>query len=742
MKNKLSKIKFIVFGLSIIAASFNFSNFNLKAQAPSLNYAPDELLIKLKKQDTIYKVHYSGAVDILAQQKSVAQMSDVEAVELNYYFISAYIPSDTYFSEEWYLNKIQAPQAWDIVRGGFEDVTIAVLDTGVDIDNPDLKDNIWVNKKEIPGNGIDDDKNGYVDDYYGWDFVKNTSDPRPKFEDIFTAGAINHGTIVAGTAAAMGDNGQGVAGITWKSKIMPLRVLNGQGVGSIDAVIAAVNYAKNSGAKIINLSFVGTSPSDFLAQALKQAWREGVFIVAAAGNEATGQTENLNNVPSYPVCLDANDTDNYIIGVGATYQFDRKASFSNYGSNCVDIMAPGSRIFSTLAYNPNLPDYKDRFGGYWSGTSVATPLVSGAAALIKSLNPLLTNQQVRDIILTQADDISYINPDYGNGLGRGRLNLYRAVDYEYSQLAEAPQTRYIVTAAGPGGGPHVRVMKSNGLPVSGFMAYDSKFRGGVKIATGDVDGDNQEEIITVPATLGSAQVKIFDINGNIKGSFLAIKNYNKGLNLASCDLDGDQLFEIIASPNGRADPYIYIFNGQGRLQLKFLAYSPRIFRGEVRVGCGDVDGDGESEIVTALGSGGSPQIKIFSPTGQLKVQWYAFLQKFTGGVNVAVGDVNGDGRAEIVTSIASKASPYIRVFDYFGFLQTQFLAYDANNFYGVTLAVNDLNEDNVSEIITGVGKGSQPHVRLFDYLGVSQGGFFAYDKKFLGGIFLATIKGK
>jgi hypothetical protein len=742
MKSKLPKIKFVILACSLLLASFNFSGFHLKAQTLAQNYSPNELLIKLKGQENIYKVSYLSNIDILAQQKIVAKMSNVEAVELNYYFTPSYIPNDTYFSEEWYLNKIQAPQAWDIARGGSEDVAIAVLDTGVDIDNPDLKDNIWINKKEIPGNGIDDDKNGYIDDYYGWDFIKNVPDPRPKFDDSYSLGAIEHGTIVAGTAAAMGDNKQGIAGIVWKAKIMPLRVLNSQGVGSVDAVIKAVNYAKDNSAKIINLSFVGTNRSDFLAQALKEAWKSGVIIVAAAGNEATGQTENLDVAPSYPVCLDANDSDNYIIGVGATDQFDRKASFSNYGSSCIDIMAPGSRIYSTLVYNSVLPDYKDHYGGYWSGTSVATPMVSGAVALLKSLNPLLTNQQIRDIILTQADDISDINSDYLNNLGHGRLNLYRAVDYEYSQLVEAPQSRYIVTAAGPGGGPHIRVMKSNGLVFGGFMAYDSNFHGGVKVATGDVNGDGQEEIITAPATSGAAQVKIFNINGNVKNNFLAIKNYTKGLNLASCDLNGDGSSEIIVSPNGSADPYVYVFNGQGQLKSKFLAYNPKVFRGEIKVSCGDVDGDGDNEIVTALGSGGSPQIKIFSSSGQLKVQWYAFLQKFTGGVNIAVGDVNGDGRAEIVTSIASKASPYVRVFDYFGFLQTQFLAYDANNFNGVTLAVNDLNNDSASEIITGVGHGVPPHVRIFDYLGVSQGGFFAYDKKFLGGLTLATIKGQ
>ena len=714
----------------------------LSAQAQSSNVSVDEtheLLIKLKNNDRIYKVTYPESADILAMQKLVQKIPNVDLAEPNYSFHASYVPNDPFYIEQWNFDKVSAPQAWDIVRGGSENAVVAILDTGVDIDHPDLKDNIWTNPREIPGNGVDDDKNGYIDDYYGWDFIRDTPNPRPKFDETYVVGAINHGTIVSGIVAATANNNQGMAGLAWNVKIMPLRVLNSQGNGSVDAVIKAVNYAKNNGAKIINLSFVGTNRSEFLAQSLKEAWKSGIIIVAAAGNEATGQTENLDINPSYPICLDANDPDNYIIGVAATDQQDRKTSFSNYGSTCVDITAPGSRIYGLLARNASLPDYQNYYGGYWSGTSVAAPLVSATAALLKSLNPLLSNQQVRDIILSKTDDIDSLNLDWRGELGKGRLNTYRAVSYAYSQLVQSPQTSYIVTAAGPGGGPHIRIMKSNGLPVGGFMAYASNFGGGVRAATGDTDGDGQQEIITVPMSNHDSLVKIFDLAGNLKGQFTALKNYRRGLNVSSCDLDGDGAAEIIVSTNGAHDPMVYIFNGEGNFKNSFLAYG-KSFRGEVKLACGDLNSDGNNEIVTGAGAGGGPHIRIFNAHGDLEVQWFAFLDKFRGGVNLAVGDVNGDGKLEIVVGIASGASPYLRVFDYFGFLQTQFLAYDHNYFNGVTLAVGDLNDDGTAEIITSVGRGLPPQVSIFDYLGINQGSFLAYDRKFLGGVNLTIIK--
>jgi len=740
--------KFFIFFFSLMLVSSGFHGFLLAQSDNSVsstsnnNFVPGELLIQLKNSDKIYKIKYSDNPNPEKLKEIILDNSSIARAEPNYRFKISYLPSDPLLGEQWNLSKIKAPQAWDIAKGGTNDVVIAVLDTGVDINHPDLKANIWINDKEILGNGIDDDRNGYIDDYYGWDFVRDEPGPQPKFDEPYNAAAIHHGTIVSGLIAAIGDNNQGVAGIAWKSKIMALRVLDSEGNGSVDSVIRAVNYAISQRANIINLSFVGSNKSDFLAQALKRAWQAGLVIVAAAGNEATGQTEDLDQVPAYPICLDSGDTDNYIIGVTATDQNDQKGSYSNYGSRCIDISAPGSRVYGLMDYNPSMgDDFKEYYGGYWSGTSVAVPLVSGAAALLKAVNPLISNVQIRNILMAQADNIDLLNVNYTGKLGAGRLNVYRAVDYVYSQLLNLPQPRYVVTAAGSGGGPHIKVLKSNGIEVLGFMAYDEKFKGGVKISTGDVDGDGEDEIITLPASGNQSMLKIFDSHGQLKNQFSIINKEDKfkGGNLTVADIDGDNKAEILVAAGSGSVPYIYVYNFGGELELKFLAYANN-FLGGFNVAVGDIDKDGVKEIVTAPQANGGPHVRIFTPEGWVKYSFFAFLKTFRGGINLAVGDLNNDGQAEIITTIASKASPFVRVFNQFGDLRVQYLAYDRNFNKGVNIAAGDLNDDGLAEVIVGPGFGGGPHIRIFDYYGDVKSQFFAYPKNFLGGVSVATIK--
>ena len=167
----------------------------------------------------------------------------------------AVIPNDPSYPEQWYLDKIGAPEAWGI-KSDSSNIIIAVLDTGVDIDHPDLYKNIWINEDEIKDNGIDDDNNGYIDDVNGWDFFNKVADPNPKFSEGFTEIGLHHGTIVAGIIAAEGNNNFGITGINWSAKIMPLKVLSDKGEGSTVEVIQAIDYAIDNGADIINLSFV------------------------------------------------------------------------------------------------------------------------------------------------------------------------------------------------------------------------------------------------------------------------------------------------------------------------------------------------------------------------------------------------------------------------------------------------------------------------------------------------------
>jgi len=604
-------------------------------------------------------------------------------------FKITYLPSDEFYNEQWYLDKIKAPQAWDLVKGGSEEVVVAVLDTGVDISHPDLKKNIWVNNNEIPNDGIDNDNNGYVDDVNGWDFVRNIPSPKPKFDEPYTENGIHHGTLVAGIIAAVGDNIEGISGVAWKSKIMPLRALNSQGTGNIEHVIAAVKYAVDNGAKIINLSFVGTDENYFLKQTLEEAWYKGVVIVAAAGNETSGQPVNLNKTPNYPICLDKTEN-NFIIGVAATDNTDKKALFSDYGSDCVDISAPGTRIYGSLVYNPDNQDYSEYYGGYWSGTSIAAPIISGTAALVFSLNPLFSNKQVQDFILNQTDEIDSLNPDFIGQLGRGRVNVYKTVVHAYDQLGGLPQSYYIVTGAGAGGGPHVRVFDSTGLEISGFFAYGEKFTGGVNVAAGDVDGDGKDEIITGAGAGGGPHVRVFDLFGQPKGGF--------------------------------------------------FAYGEK-FTGGVNVAAGDVDGDGKDEIITGAGAGGGPHVRVFDNQGNLKFHFFAFNKNFLGGVNVAAGDVDGDGKEEVIAGVASNAFSYVRVFNAeLLLLRLQFLAYNKDFYYGVKVAAADFDGDKQVEFITGPSKSNEPQMKVFDFWGNQLSEFYSYSRYFRGGVNVTTIR--
>lgn len=346
--------------------------------------------------------------------------------------IEPVIPNDTYINQQAHLAQIKAFDAWNYTKGSSE-VVAAIIDAGVDIEHPDLKNNIWLNQNEIPGNSLDDDNNGYADDLYGWDFVENLPDPKPKTKTPYSAEALTHGTVVAGLIAAKGNNNEGVSGVAWNLKIMALRTLDSEGNGSLENAALAIRYAADNGADVINMSFVGANSKQEFADAIKYAYLKGVILVAAVGNDALGQQlvdgGDLDTRPLYPACHDGGKYHNYIIGVGAVNKADLKEDFSNYGNSCIDIMAPGSLIVSTqfVPEQPLIESLDALYGGYWAGTSFAAPQVSATAALMKSLNNDLNNNQLTAILLATADKIDDKNPGYSGLLGQGRLNVYRAL---------------------------------------------------------------------------------------------------------------------------------------------------------------------------------------------------------------------------------------------------------------------------------------------------------------------------
>jgi len=333
--------------------------------------------------------------------------ADVEYAEPNYYRHATATPNDPSFGNLWGLDKIECPAAWD-TQTGDPNVVIAVLDTGMDLDHEDLSDNIWKNTGEdwvggSPGNnGVDDDGNGRVDDYYGWNFVNNDNDPDDDNSSTY------HGTHVSGTVGAVGDNGTGVTGVNWSASIMALKMLDQNGDGSIADEIEAIDYAIDNGAHVINASFSGDGFSYTEEAAIERAMNAGILFVAAAGND----DRNHDLMPVYP---SGHDLPN-IISVGATDRNDALASFSNYGATSVDVAAPGVSIYSTKAGD----SYQ-----YLQGTSMATPHVSGLAALIWAENPGFTYGDIRDRILDGVDVVSGLA---GLILNAGRINANNSIN--------------------------------------------------------------------------------------------------------------------------------------------------------------------------------------------------------------------------------------------------------------------------------------------------------------------------
>ncbi len=327
--------------------------------------------------------------------------------------------NDPLYDEQWYLEKIQAPSAWDIETGR-SDIVVAIIDSGVDLDHPDLEGNLWTNTREIAGNGVDDDKNGYIDDIHGWDFVDDDEIPGPEVGGAATADAITHGTLVAGLVGAMGNNAEGVTGVAWNVSIMSLRMLDEEGNGNSTDAAAAMRYAVANGADIINLSFSGVNNDLVLSHAVEDAYEAGIVVVAALGNDGM----NADTTPVYPACYGSDNAD-WVIGVAATNALDKATSFTNFGEDCVDLSAPGVDIFG-MSYHDVDQGFEQAYKGGWSGTSMASPLVAGSVGLLLSAYPSLTPDAVKTVLQLSVDPVS-ATPALRKLYGTGRLNIANAL---------------------------------------------------------------------------------------------------------------------------------------------------------------------------------------------------------------------------------------------------------------------------------------------------------------------------
>lgn len=342
---------------------------------------------------------------------SYKQDPNINAVEPDYVVSAFLTPNDPYYSSTgswgqtypdlWGTQKIKAASAWDQATGSTS-VVIASIDTGVDRNHEDLKDNMWVNTVEVPNNGIDDDGNGYIDDYYGWNWVANSNDPMDDH---------GHGTHTAGTIAATGNNSIGIVGVNWTSRIMALKFLDSNGSGNLDNGIKALQYAADMGARVSSNSWGCMCNSLAMDDAVQYEHDRGMVTAVAAGNN------NGDSLDFSPASADM------AITVSASDYTDAKASFSNWGEK-IDVAAPGVNILSTKASINRMCSSTTNYCRV-SGTSMATPHVAGLAALIISKNPTLTNEEVRQIIRTGADDLG--TPGKDSSFGYGRINAATAI---------------------------------------------------------------------------------------------------------------------------------------------------------------------------------------------------------------------------------------------------------------------------------------------------------------------------
>ena len=354
--------------------------------------------------ERIYLLRFQIPIDLHTINASYAAHPLIEATEFNYIRqtqASEIIPNDPRFEEQWNLSLIDMPGAWAIEKGDPE-VIIAVVDTGFDYTHEDLASQTWVNAGEIPDNGIDDDNNGYIDDVNGWDFSElpnSDGNGKSRNGDNDPIDESGHGTHVAGIVGAAVDNDLGISGIAWNCTLMPIR---GAGVRGIrdNRSAAAIVYAVDNGARVINMSWGGRERSFVLRDAVDYAYARGVLMVAASGNGSEGAS-------IFPAGY------RKVISVAATEQHKQKFYQSNFGAS-IDIGAPGNVILSTHINNRYRP---------LSGTSMATAHVSGVAALIISKRPSLTHQEVRQILLSTTDPIT----ESPGLVGAGNLNAARAL---------------------------------------------------------------------------------------------------------------------------------------------------------------------------------------------------------------------------------------------------------------------------------------------------------------------------
>jgi subtilisin family serine protease len=679
-----------------------------------------------------YKVEIAGAkTKINSNSPSYKKLKEVMQlyshhpsvidVEPNYEIKALNTPNDTYYSSTgswgqtfpdlWGIQKINLSNGWDQTTGSAS-IIVADIDTGVDYNHPDLAANMWVNTKEIPSNNIDDDANGFIDDYRGWDFHNNDNNP---IDDH------GHGSHTVGTIAGVGNNGVGVVGVNWTSKVMPLKFLDSSGSGDLANGIKALQYAADMGAKVSSNSWGCGCYSDAMYDAIKYEHDRGMVVVLAAGNANTDANDFSPASSDYGITVAASDPD------------DLKASFSNYGEK-IDVAAPGVKILSTKASGGNMCGDTITLGTYYcyvSGTSMATPHVAGLAALILAKNPNLNTEQIRQILRASADDLGTVGKD--SSFGYGRINAGKAI----AMATTPPLTPFLTSPRSKfsGGGTNLQVTGSVGG--TNFASYKIEVGMGrspsswniVKTSTVQPTTNqllttldtsqfpDGKLIIRLSATDTQGKISQFQVND------INIKNFSLGITTPDQFVPKTQVAVLGTAMTLGGVPF-----GNYTLTATGLSGSVTIGSGNSPISNGQLGTWDTSQIPS--GTQYTLTLKVtasngFSQTFQKQIVvdseivsgWpKAFPVNEFPQLEPAIGDINGDGKKEIVVG-SFKFNPT----DYTGYVVINAINYDGSQLQGFPLKIpnasdtfqssfsgritlQDINNDGKQEIITSVNR--------------------------------------
>lgn len=740
-------IRQLVLGAFLFFSIFSVLGASVQSQEPSVNASAflhaefGELLIQYQGQSKPELIRYGSNEEAARALKTFQQRSDILYAQPNYRYEASTIPNDSLLESQLHLDQINAEEGWTHATSA-KDVVIAVIDSGVDVNHPDLKNNLWRNPGEVT-NGQDSDGNGYVDDIHGWDFLEDIADPTPKLFPSTPEDAIGvqHGTMVAGIIASQGDNGLGIAGVTWQTQLMPLRVLNHIGIGNSETVTLALQYAIDNGADIINMSLVGTDYDPIVVNLLNKAYQQGIIVVAAAGNNGS----NLNAIETFPVCYNQLGPAT-VIGVGAIDKDFKRPSFSNYGSDCVDIVAPGVNVFSTRYVGSNFID-KQEYKALFSGTSFAAPQVTGLIALMKQLKPSLNSEQA--LFFLQAGSIS-LSDIHASGAGFNHaLNVEGTLDLFVQTVANEPEEpivlpdtpdptvnpEFLAYPLGEFGdlafkyqlpGPLLLTpvvfeeeILAKGMRMTShtpFTVLINAWRGGSKkiyrynlitqemetlfelpveseqtageIAVGNVDFDDQDDLVIVGGPSSKPLVGIYNFDGSLKFSFQPYGDeITGGLSVALWDINNDGINEIAVVPANQTDGHIKVFEFTG-LQIKeWIAYER--FGGGATLSTGDINNDGVEELLVGPGATGGPHVKMFNVNGEMVQEFFAGDVIDAGGADVELYDFDRDGIRDFVFTFKQAGTPVIRLYDLLGNFKAEYGVLDGNYREGVGIVLLD-----------------------------------------------------